>query len=264
MCFEILTMIAMQKRKVIKGGISIGTFGGFVNSLIDLSKNNGSSYVCVCNVHMLIEANDSNDFSKVVNEADIVTPDGKPVAKAVEWLYGIEQPRVAGMDLIESLFMEISIKGLKVFLYGSTNDVLEKMANKACKQFPGLNVVGILSPPFRQLSVDEDRHEIDIINRHNPDFVFVALGCPKQERWMAEHKDKVDSCMIGLGGAFPVYADMVGRSPEWMQKYGLEWIYRLYQDPKRLWKRYLYTNTKFIVLLAMQLFSKHLFLGNKK
>ena len=108
MCFEILTMIAMQKRKVIKGDISIGTFGEFVNSLIDLSKNNGSSYVCVCNVHMLIEANDSNDFSKVVNEADIVTPDGKPVAKAVEWLYGIEQPRVAGMDLIESLFRNVA------------------------------------------------------------------------------------------------------------------------------------------------------------
>jgi N-acetylglucosaminyldiphosphoundecaprenol N-acetyl-beta-D-mannosaminyltransferase len=213
---------------------------------------------------MLIEANDSKKFSSIVNEADIVTPDGKPVAKLVEWLYGIEQPRVAGMDLIESLFIEIVRKGLKVFLYGSTNDVLEKMANKACKQFPGLNVVGTLSPPFRQLSADEDRLEIDIINNCNPDFVFVALGCPKQEGWMAEHKDKVNSCMIGLGGAFPVYAGMVERSPEWMQKYGLEWIYRLYQDPKRLWKRYLYTNTKFIVLLIMQLFSKHLFFGNKK
>ena len=250
--------------KLIGTSITVGRYSEFIEKIVKLSQINNSSYVCVCNVHMLIESHDSKEFSGVVNGADIVTPDGKPVAKSVEWLYGIEQPRVAGMDLIESLFMEIAKEGLKVFLYGSTNDVLEKMANKACKQFPGLNVVGTLSPPFRRLSVDEDRHEIDIINRHNPDFVFVALGCPKQERWMAEHKDKVDSCMIGLGGAFPVYADMVERSPTWMQKYGLEWIYRLYQDPKRLWKRYLYTNTRFIVLLAIQLFSKHLFLGNKK
>jgi N-acetylglucosaminyldiphosphoundecaprenol N-acetyl-beta-D-mannosaminyltransferase len=257
-------MISMQKRKVIKCDISIGTFDGFVNSLIDLSKNKGSSYVCVCNVHMLIEASDSNNFSKVVNEADIVAPDGKPVAKAVEWLYGFEQPRVAGMDLIESLFIEIDRKGLKVFLYGSTNDVLDKMATKACKQFPGLNVVGTLSPPFRELNIDEDQLDVDTINNCNPDFVFVALGCPKQERWMAEHKDKINSCMIGLGGAFPVYAGMVERSPTWMQKYGLEWLFRLIKDPKRLYKRYFYTNTKFIVLLAIQLFSKRLFFGNKK
>ena len=184
-------MIAMQKCKVIKSDISIGTFDKFVESLIELSNNKKSSYVCVCNAHMLIEASDSEKFSNIVNEADIVTPDGKPVAKALEWLYGIEQPRVAGMDLIESLFMEISKKELRVFLYGSTNDVLRKMVDKACKQFPGLNVVGTLSPPFRELSVDEGRHEVEEINNSNPDFVFVALGCPKQERWMVEHKDKV-------------------------------------------------------------------------
>ena len=138
------------------------------------------------------------------------------------------------------------------------------MATKACKQFPGLNVVGTLSPPFRELNIDEDQLDVDTINNCNPDFVFVALGCPKQERWMAEHKDKINSCMIGLGGAFPVYAGMVERSPTWMQKYGLEWLFRLIKDPKRLYKRYFYTNTKFIVLLAIQLFSKRLFFGNKK
>ena len=254
----------MQKRKVIKSDISIGTFDEFVDSLMELSKNQKSSYVCVCNAHMLIEASDSEKFSNIVNEADIVTPDGKPVAKAVEWLYGFEQPRVAGMDLIESLFIEIDRKGLKVFLYGSTNDVLDKMATKACKQFPGLNVVGTLSPPFRELNIDEDQLDVDTINNCNPDFVFVALGCPKQERWMAEHKDKINSCMIGLGGAFPVYAGMMERSPTWMQKYGLEWLYRLIKEPKRLYKRYFYTNTKFIVLLVIQLFSKRLFFGNKK
>ena len=254
----------MFKKYILKSWVSVGSYNNFVNYLMDLPLKNNSSYVCVCNVHMLIEANDSKSFSSIVNGADIVTPDGKPVAKALEWLYGIEQPRVAGMDLIETLFMEITKKGLKVFLYGSTQEVLEKMASKARKQFPELNIVGILSPPFRRLSSEEDQSEVEEINNCNPDFVFVALGCPKQEKWMADHKDKVNSCMIGLGGAFPVYAGIVNRPPKWMQKYGLEWLYRLLKDPKRLWKRYFYTNTKFIVLLVIQLFSKILTIDRKK
>ncbi len=254
----------MKKVAILKSWVSIGEYCSFVSEIVLLSSKNKSSYVCVCNVHMLIEAYDSRKFSELVNKSDIVTPDGKPVVKAVEWLHGIEQPRVAGMDLIESLFMEIAKKDLKVFLYGSTKEVLEEMVNKACKQFPVLNIVGTLSPPFRRLSTDEDRSVIDTINNCNPDFVFIALGCPKQEMWMAEHKNRVCGCMIGLGGAFSVYAGVVTRSPEWMQKYGLEWLYRLCQDPKRLWKRYFYTNTKFIVLLTMQLFLRFLFFGNKK
>lgn len=249
---------------IISTNISTGKYPFFIDELILISATKISSYVCVCNVHMLIEANDSKNFSCVVNGADIVTPDGKPVAKALEWLYGIEQPRVAGMDLIETLFMEIAKQRLKVFLYGSTQEVLEKMTNKARKQFPGLNIVGIWSPPFRRLSSEEDQSEVEEINSCNPDFVFVALGCPKQEIWMADHKDKVNSCMIGFGGAFPVYAGIVNRSPEWMQKNGLEWLYRLLKDPKRLWKRYFYTNTKFIVLLAKQLLTKFLVLRSKR
>ena len=202
----------------------------------------------------VIEANDSSIFSKIVNQADIVTPDGKPVSKVLGWLYGLEQPRVAGMDLIESLFMEIANKNLKVFLYGSTEETLKKIVDKTCKQFSGLIIIGTLSPPFRQLSSEEDQREIDMINNHNPDFVFVALGCPKQEKWMAEHKDIVNSCMIGLGGAFPVYAGVVNRAPVWMQKYGLEWFYRLVKDPRRLYKRYFYTNIKFIFFMLIYYF----------
>ena len=253
-----------DKVKLIGTSITVGRYSEFIEKIVKLSQINNSSYVCVCNVHMLIESHDSKEFSGVVNGADIVTPDGKPVSKSIEWLYKVEQPRVAGMDLIESLFMEIAHQDLKVFLYGSTVEVLSKMVDNACQQFSGLNIVGTLSPPFRVLSVDEDKLEIDVINRHNPDFVFVALGCPKQEKWMAEHKGKVNSCMIGLGGAFPVYAGIVNRSPKWMQKYGLEWLYRLLKDPKRLWKRYFYTNTKFIVLLVIQLFSKILTIDRKK
>ncbi len=244
----------MKKLQIIKSNISIGDYTTFIDELILLSQKKDSSYVCICNVHMLIEASDSQEFAKIVNQADIVSPDGKPVAKGLGWLYGVKQPRIAGMDLIGSLFKRIQNDRLSVFLFGSTQEVLEQIKQKAKSQFPEVNIIGYLAPPFRELSISEKNEIVTIINGHNPDFVFVALGCPKQERWMAEHKGNINSCMIGLGGAFPVYAGMVERSPDWMQNNGLEWVYRLYKEPRRLWKRYFYTNSKFIVLLIVQLF----------
>jgi N-acetylglucosaminyldiphosphoundecaprenol N-acetyl-beta-D-mannosaminyltransferase len=252
----------MKTLPIIKSNISIGDYSEFIDELVTLSKNQSSSYVCICNVHMLIEANDSESFANIVNQADMVTPDGKPVAKGLEWLHKIKQSRVAGMDLIESLFERSAKDQLKLFLFGSTEDVLAKMVEKAKNQFPNINIVGTLSPPFRELSEQEKTDIVTEINVQNPDFVFVALGCPKQEKWMAEHKGKVNACMIGLGGAFPVYAGTVERSPDWMQRNGLEWLYRLYKEPGRLWKRYFYTNSKFIWLFSLQFVKTRVF--NKK
>jgi len=243
----------MQKQPIIKSNITTGEYQDFVGELVNLSQSKKSSYVCITNVHMLIEANGSKEFADIVNNADMATPDGKPVAKGLEWLHNIKQPRVAGMDLIESLFERCEKDQLKLFLFGSTEDVLEKMVTKAKHQYPNIHIVGTLSPPFRVLTDEEKNEMLNQINAHNPNFVFVALGCPKQERWMAEHKGKVNACMIGLGGAFPVYAQTVSRSPDWMQRNGLEWLYRLYKEPGRLWKRYFYTNTKFIWLFGLQL-----------
>jgi N-acetylglucosaminyldiphosphoundecaprenol N-acetyl-beta-D-mannosaminyltransferase len=211
---------------------------------------------------MLIEANDSETFANIVNQADMATPDGKPVAKGLQWLYKINQPRVAGMDLIESLFARCEKDKLKICLFGSTEEVLDKIQQKAKIQFPQLNIIDAISPPFRELAEEEKSAMVERINSHSPDFVFVALGCPKQEKWMAEHKGKVNACMIGLGGAFPVYAGTVERSPDWMQQNGLEWLYRLYKEPGRLWKRYFYTNSKFIWLFSLQLLKTRIF--NKK
>ena len=249
----------MKKLQIIKSNISIGSYTTFIDELILLSQQKDSSYVCICNVHMLIEASDSQEFSQIVNQADIVSPDGKPVAKGLEWLYGVKQPRVAGMDLMGSLFKRIQNDRLSVFLFGSTKEVLDQIKQKAKTEFPKINISGSLAPPFRELSVSEKSEIITTINGHNPDFVFVALGCPKQERWMAEYKERINSCMIGLGGAFPVYAGMVERSPDWMQNNGLEWFYRLYKEPKRLWKRYFYTNSLFIILFIKQYLLQKLF-----
>jgi len=249
----------MNKLPIISSGITVGSYSEIVDNFFNLVAEKQSSYVCICNVHMLIEAYDSPSFGKIVNNADMVTPDGMPVAKGVSWLYGVKQPRAAGMDLIESLFSEIMHREMKVFLFGSTDDVLQAITKKAKKQFPTLNIVGVLSPPFRELSEEEKRLMVEEINRVEPDFVFVALGCPKQEKWMAEHRGLIRGCMVGLGGAFPVYAGTVARSPSWMQNNGLEWLYRLYKEPRRLWRRYFHTNTKFIWLFGVQYIKQKIF-----
>lgn len=247
-------MQLVNKKNILNTYVNVGSKESFIEEIITLSENNSSSYVCLCNVHMLIEANDSKEFSCVVNGADLVLPDGQPVATGLSLLYDIQQSRVPGMDLIKILFGEIEERKSSVFLYGSTQDVLNKIRQKAETEFINLNIVGTLSPPFRALTEDEESLMIYEINKDNPDFVLVALGCPKQEIWMSKHKGKINACMIGLGGAFPVYAGEVSRAPEIMQKYGLEWLYRLIKEPKRLWKRYLYTNTKFIYLFSRQYF----------
>ncbi len=122
----------------------------------------------------------------------------------------------------------------------------------------------VYSPPFRELTKEEKEDIVQRINNINPDFVFVALGCPKQEKWMAEHKNKVNSCMIGFGGALEVYAGVKDRAPKWMQDYSLEWLYRFIQDPKRLWKRYLVTNSLFIILLCIQIVQLRVFKHNAR
>jgi len=241
----------MRKKRVINSLINIGSYEKFIKSIIKLSEDVPSSYICVSNVHMIIEAYKDKLFSNIVNNANIATPDGMPIAKSIQLIYGINQDRVAGMDLMPDLMKECKKSHKKIFLYGSTDDILKKIIEKSKKEFPNLKIDGF-SPPFRELTGEEKSHIVQIINSQNPDFVFVALGCPKQERWMAEHKNKINSCMIGLGGAFEVYANVKHRAPLWMQKYSLEWLYRLLQDPKRLWKRYLITNTLFLILIFSQ------------
>lgn len=248
----------MKKNKIIKTLISTGTYDKFLHEILELSKNTISSYICVSNVHMTIEAYQSKTFCEIVNNADMATPDGMPLAKAMKLLYGIEQDRVAGMDLMPDLMKVSEEKELSIFLYGSTEETLQKITKKASKEFPNLKLF-TYSPPFRALSNEEKYNTVKMINNKKPNFVFVALGCPKQEKWMAEHKGKVNSCMIGLGGALEVYAEVKDRAPQWMQKYSLEWLYRLIQDPKRLWKRYVMTNTLFIFLLFIQIMRVRIF-----
>ena len=142
---------------------------------------------------------------------------------------------------------EISAKkGYRHYFYGSKEETLELLQQKLTNNYPGIQIAGMYSPPFRILTEEEDKVVVEKINETKPDFVWIGLGAPKQEKWMAAHLGKINGLMIGVGAGFDYYAENIKRAPEWMQKNNLEWLYRLLQDPKRLFKRYLITNTKFI------------------
>ncbi len=238
---------------VLRTPISLGSFNALAEQILALPARQSSSYVCFANVHMLIEAYRHPAFEKIVAAADVVTPDGMPVALSVGWLRGQRQDRVAGMDFLPVLLREAAARQKTVFLYGTSDEILARIADKARQQYPGLQIVGQYAPPFRPLNPEEDQAVVDEINRAHPDFLLVALGCPKQEVWMANHRGRIQACMLGLGGAFLTYADLRKRPPRWVQQMALEWAFRLLQDPRRLWRRYFHTNFRFIWLITQQI-----------
>jgi N-acetylglucosaminyldiphosphoundecaprenol N-acetyl-beta-D-mannosaminyltransferase len=203
---------------------------------------------------MTIEAYENDDFNAVVKNADVIAPDGQPLSLFLKHLKHVNQERVCGMDVFPDLLREAAQRGKSIFFYGTTDDVLQKIAEKANREYPTLKIAGLYSPPFRALSPEEKGDIVNQINESKADLIFVALGCPKQEKWMAEHKDKINGCMLGLGQAFHVYAETAKRSPAWMQRFSLEWAYRLYLEPGRLWKRYFYTNSYFLLLTLKYFF----------
>lgn len=247
----------MKKSRIVSLDLCTGSYREFVDQIASLGEQRISSYVCVANVHMCIEAWQNHDFAAVVNNADIATPDGMPLAKSLKLLYGIDQQRVAGMDLLPDLIAEAENRGLALFFHGSTDEVLEKISERINREHPGATIAGAYSPPFRPLTATEEQAMVERINNSGANMVMVALGCPKQELWMARHKGKINAVMIGVGGAFPVYAGTQARAPQWMQHCALEWLYRLYQEPRRLLKRYVVTNSLFLLLMAWELVKIH-------
>lgn len=242
----------MNKTELINFGITTGTYPAFVNHIITNAPARQSSVVCVANVHMFIEAQKDEDFRKMVNDAEMVTPDGKPLCWALRILNGVRQERVAGMDLFPSLLKEAAKNAIPVYFYGGSDEMMKKLLSLLDEVLPKLPVAGAYSPPFRELSEDEMSDIADRVNSCSPQIVFVALGCPKQEKWMNQMKGRINATMIGVGGAIPVFAGIQKRAPLWMQRSGLEWLYRLAQEPKRLFKRYAITNSRFIFIILKE------------
>lgn len=203
-------------------------------------------YVCVSNVHTTVTAYDDPEYLKVQNGGIMAIPDGGPLSSVGRKRGHEEMERTTGPSLMKEVFDISEANGYSHYFYGSTEETLKKLREELSKKYPNINIAGMYSPPFRTLTKEEDIEIVNKINETNADFVWVGLGAPKQEIWMANHQGKINGLMVGVGAGFDYFAGNIKRAPEWMQKCNLEWLYRLLQDPKRLFVRYFYTNTKFI------------------
>lgn len=221
-----------------------------------MALNRQSGYCCFANVHMVMEAVNDPSFTQNVNNATVVFPDGKPIAKMVEKLGKKPQERVAGMDFMPAILNLCATRNLKVFFFGTSNEILDKIKNRALVDYPGLKIAGILSPKFGDFSEKENSKYLDEIILSGANLVMVALGCPKQEKWMANNYQSINAPLLGLGAAFSVYARVEKRAPIWMQNLSLEWLFRLFTNPGRLWKRYLFTNSAFVWAILPYLLGK--------
>ena len=240
------TEIHPPKVKLIRSWVTAAPYQQFIREIADRARQHQSSYVCFANVHMLMEAYYDSAFNRVVQQADLVAPDGRPLSVLMRWQYGLRQDRVCGMDLLPDLLRAAEAQGLSVYFYGSTQETLDAIEGRLGQEYPALRVAGLESPPFRPLTAEEDQAAVERINASGANLVFVSLGCPKQERWMADHRGRVPACMLGLGQAFLTYAGTEKRLPRWARDFALEWAYRLYLEPRRLWRRYLVGNTWFL------------------
>jgi len=222
-------------------------------AIADLVSAGDGGVVCVSTVHMVMEAFDDPEFQRIVNSADRVTPDGVPLVWALR-LLGVEKAeRVYGPSLLPMVCSLARERGLSVGFYGGSDRVLEELVRRIWTRFPGLDVSFAFAPPFRALSATEDQKLIEGIEDSGTNILFVGLGCPKQERWIAEHRESLSCVLVGVGAAFDFHAGHKAQAPPWMQVSGLEWLFRLCCEPRRLWRRYLYHNPRFLFHFIRQL-----------
>ncbi|MBZ0073213.1 MAG: WecB/TagA/CpsF family glycosyltransferase [Gammaproteobacteria bacterium] len=214
-----------------------------------------SRAVCLCNVHSAVTARDDHRLAGALAASDMVLPDGAPIAWTLRRKGFPGQTRIAGPDLMLRLCAALEGTGTGVFLFGASEHTLGRLEARLRRDFPNLDIRGALSPKFGDWPEDLERSYIETINRSDAGAVFVGLGCPRQEIWMARRKTDIHAVTLGVGAAFDFHAGTIERAPEWVQRLGLEWLHRLLSEPRRLWKRYLVTNTKFLVLSGQDLFT---------
>lgn len=240
------------RASVISLALSLGSYQAVQESIVATAKQGQSGTVCFANVHMCVEAQHNPAIARAVNQANWVVADGVPLLWAMQLLYGIKQERITGLDMLPSLLERAAEEKLPVFFYGSTEDVLAQTVGVCRQKYPSLKIAGTLSPPFRALTAEEETQIARQITASGTKLVFVALGCPKQEVWLDRMRNQIPAVLLAIGGALPVLAGSVSRSPKWMQRSGLEWFYRFLQEPRRLFKRYAVTNSLFLYYLVKQ------------
>lgn len=243
-----------QKVSVFGIGLSVVDYSQACEELISAARENRSFAMTALATHGLMESATDPDIGRHVNQIDLVTPDGQPVRWAMNLLYGVGLPdRVCGPDLTRWVCEAAAKEGIGIYLFGSTTETVNILSGKLCEMFPGLIISGLQADRFREATPEEDREDIRRINQSGAGIVLVGRGCPRQERWVAEHRGKINAGMMAVGAAFDYFTGSLERAPRWMQKAGLEWCFRLMQEPRRLFRRYLVTNSLFLFHLSCEL-----------
>lgn len=246
-------MTPLPRANILGVGVSAIHMDQALSQIYEWIVQCDSQYICVTNVHVIMESYRAPRLQSVLNCAGMVTPDGVPLV----WLCHLQGfhhvQRVYGPDLLLATCEQSLKTGWKHYFYGGGPAVAENLAHHLIQRFPNLAIVGWDTPPFRSLTPEEDRAAIEKINASGADIVWVGLGAPKQEYWMANHMGKLKApVMIGVGAAFDFHAGLKKQAPQWMQSIGLEWLFRLATEPRRLWKRYLINNPLFVILVFLQ------------
>ena len=231
---------------ILKTRINVTNMEDTLDYIMVHQKELSGNYICISNVHTTVLSFRDEEYRHIQNSAAMALPDGKPLSMVSRKRGFPEAERVPGPDMMPKLLQRSEEEGYRHFFYGSSEETLDKLRERLLTDYPGLQIAGMYAPPFRPLTEEEDSQIIRTINDSQPDFVWVALGAPKQEKWMYEHKGKIEGVMLGVGAAFDFMAGTVKRAPMWMQNLCLEWLFRISQDPKRLFMRYLSTNFSFL------------------
>lgn len=235
----------IERVNIIGVPISATNINDTIRYLLKNWNNIKGNYICVSNVHTTVEAYENIDYHKVQSESLLSLPDGKPLSLLGRKFYP-EMDRVTGPDFMRAVFEISKERKFRHFFYGSTEENLKILVEKLQELYPFLEIVGFESSVFRDMTEEEEDLLFKRINEVNPDFLWIALGAPRQEYFCYRNRNKINGVMVGVGGAFNVLSGIIPEAPNWMKRLSLEWLFRLIQEPKRLFKRYLFTNTKFI------------------
>lgn len=241
---------SVDRIKIIDVEISVVNFETALNYLFDNFEEARGKYICAANVHTTVTAHEDKEYRKVQNSAFLTLPDGKPLSVVGKKRGQVNMGRVTGPDFLEEVLKRTEHSKMKHYFYGTTQDNLDSFISVVNKKYPNVKIVGVEPSVFRALSEQEEKELISRINKSNADFVWIALGAPRQEFFCNKLSSKTNAVWVAVGGALNVISGVIPRAPQWMQDHGLEWFYRFINEPKRLFKRYFVTNSKFLWYLS--------------
>ncbi len=245
--------VDLQQRYVLGQRLDATDYADATERVVDWARRGESRYVCLSNVHMVMQGWDDPNFRQIINTADLITTDGVPLVWCLRALGVPSAVRVYGPDLTLHVCATAAQQQLAIGLYGGTAQSLKEFAALLQSRFPAIEIACSIAPPFRPLTAAEDATYTKQLAESGARILFVGIGCPKQEIWMSEHRGRLNMPMLGVGAAFDFHAGRIKQAPAWLQAIGLEWLFRLLMEPRRLWRRYAWHNPRFVLFFIGQL-----------